>query len=423
MIYQNIKLNTPPQTSALLKVKDIADLIQHTSIDFYQSASELPEYWDNLVPENQIFLRNTYLQTLQESCPEGMRFCYLTFSLDKQLIGVAACQIKYFKGDETLTEQAIEEKDPCYFKTVARYFKSFVARKVEFYTLVCGSLLLTGEHGYFFDKRIPQESAIQLLMKGLEQAKKALNKKGIPISLTLLKDFFEEARTEISTLLVEDKFLEFTVQPNMILDFPPEWSSFEDYLAAMSSKYRVRVKRAAKKGKNIIRKEMNLEEIQENEARLYELYKGVSKNAGFNTYVLHPEYFTSLKLNLKEKFKLIGCYHEDKLVGFYTTILNGDELEAHFLGFEYTMNRTAQIYLNMLYDMVKIGLESGVNRIVFARTALEIKSSIGAVPKEMYCYMRHSNNFPNKFLKNFFDYLNPVEEWTQRHPFKTNSNS
>jgi len=330
--------------------------MSNTTIDYYHTANDLPAYWDALVPENRLFLRHTYLQTLEQNPPEGVRFCYLTFSLDKQPIGVAACQIKYFKGDETLNEPPVVEKDPCYFKAVARHFKSFVARQVEFNTLVCGSLLLTGEHGYFFDERIPQKTAIQILMKGLEQAKQVLNKKNIPISLTLLKDFFEDTRTEISPFLIEDKFLEFTVQPNMVLDLRAEWTQFEDYLAAMSSKYRVRAKRAAKKGKNIIRKEMSLEEIEANEARIYELYEGVSKNAGFNTFVLHPKYFTSLKRDLADKFKLIGCYAEDRLIGFYTTILDGDELEAHFLGFEYEFNRTAQIYLNMLYEMIKIAI-------------------------------------------------------------------
>ncbi len=417
MTYHNTKLEIP-RTIPLPEIGDIHQVMERTSIHIYHSISEVPVLWDNIVPEGRSFLRSSYLTALETTAPEGMQFCYITFTVDKHPIGVAACQIKYFKGNETFGEQVEAEKDPCYFKAVSRYFKGLVTRQVEFYTLVCGNLLLTGEHGYFFDERIPQQSVIQLVENGLEKAKKDLQKRKTPISLTLLKDFKSSTRENIASKLVDHKYLEFTVQPAMVLDIRPEWNSFEDYLAAMSSKYRVRVKRAYKKGKDFVRRELNFEEIEANEVRIFELYQGVSKNATFNTFILHPSYFTALKRNLNDKFRLFAYYHEEKLVGFYTTILNGDELEAHFLGFEYEYNRSAQIYLNMLYDMVKLGLEERVHQVFYARTALEIKSSVGAVPHEMYCYMRHRNSFPNKFLKNFFDYLNPEEEWTQRRPFK-----
>lgn len=55
----------------------------------------------------------------------------------------------------------------------------------------------------------------------------------------------------------------------------------------------------------------------------------------------------------------------------------------------------------------------------FARTALEIKSSVGAVPENLYCYLRHQNPLVNKFTGTLLDYLKPVEEWLPRHPFKS----
>ena len=115
---------------------------------------------------------------------------------------------------------------------------------------------------------------------------------------------------------------------------------------------------------------------------------------------------------------MIGYYLDDKLIGYFTTFLNGQELEAHFLGLEPKYNHEFQLYLNMLYDIIQIGIDSEAKLIVFARTAMAIKSSVGAVAHEMYCYMRHRSSFPNKFIKPLLKYLRPEADWEPRHPFK-----
>ena len=76
------------------------------------------------------------------------------------------------------------------------------------------------------------------------------------------------------------------------------------------------------------------------------------------------------------------------------------------------------MYLNILYDIIKVGFEQECKSIVFARTALEIKSSVGAEPHEMYWYLRHRNKISNRFLSQIVDYLNPKDDWVQRKPFK-----
>ena len=76
------------------------------------------------------------------------------------------------------------------------------------------------------------------------------------------------------------------------------------------------------------------------------------------------------------------------------------------------------LYLNMLYDMIAYSINKGYRRIVFARTALEIKSSVGANPEVLYGLMRHNNRFINFFVPKLFYYFEPKMEWTERNPFK-----
>ena len=242
-----------------------------------------------------------------------------------------------------------------------------------------------------------------------------MGREGIKMPVILVKDIAPERRGHGSAF-VEKGFTEFCIQPNMLLELPYE--HFEAYLSAMSTKYRTRAKRAMKKMEGIEKREMSQVEIQRELPRIYALYKEVAKNAGFNMVDLNEYYLLALKRDLGHAFNMFGYYEGDKLLAFYTTIHNGEELEAHFLGYDKALNHDLQLYLNCLYDIIRQGFEASCKTIVFARTALEIKSSVGAVPHDLWCYVRHQNTLVNNFTGTILEYLKPVEEWVPRHPFK-----
>ena len=138
-----------------------------------------------------------------------------------------------------------------------------------------------------------------------------------------------------------------------------------------------------------------------------------------NSFKLHNRHFYNLKLELKEDFKVFGYFIDHQLVGFYTLILNHSKLETYFLGYNKELQQEHQMYLNMLFDMATFGIEHQYKQIVFARTAMEIKSSIGAKPYEMSLYLKHTNSvIANVILKAVVKYANPVRDWDERHPFK-----
>ncbi len=387
----------------------------------YDSIRQVADDWDELVPEGNRFLRTPFLRSLEQNPPKGMRFCYLGFSLNEQLIGVAVCQILHFNANSSINNLSEEVVDPrCVFKAIGRSLKKSFAKRVDFTVLLCGNVLLTGEHGFYFDPAIANSSsAMKILLEGIEVARNQLSKNGENISFTFYKDFYDSTKEEIAPILNSNGFNQFTVQPNMVLDVREGWGTFADYLADMSSKYRVKAKSVIKKAKSIVQREFSLEEIKAYEKEIYDLYTNIAKNSGFNAVTLHESYFTGLKENLGDNYRLYGHFLEEKLVAFHTTIDDGAEIEAHFLGFDPLLNRSHKIYHNILFEIIRYGIEKQYKKVVFARTALEIKSSVGAEAKEMYCYLKHKSSIHNKFVKNVFDYLNNEEEWTPRHPFKT----
>lgn len=383
---------------------------------FFRSIEAAGRDWDAAAPRHDLFLQRRYLAIVEAQPPVGMRFGYLVFYRGNEPLGVALCQIKFFKGDDNINDLQIAGKDPCFFNGLALWFKRWVAGKVAADILICGNMLLTGEHGYYFDhQRIAPEKAATLLEEALDGVVSMMAREGVKMPVILVKDVPPIHQAQ-GARLVERGFIEFDIQPNMVLDLP--FASFEAYLGAMSTKYRTRAKRALKKLDGVERRELSLVEIQRELPRIYQLYCEVAKNAGFNMVDLNQYYLPALKRDLGEHFRLFAYYQGDQLLAFYTTIQNGTELEAHFLGYDKARNHELQLYLNVLYDIVRIGLAGGCTTIVFARTALEIKSSIGAVAHDLWCYVRHQNGLVNNFTSTILDYLKPVETWQPRHPFR-----
>lgn len=383
---------------------------------FFRSIDAAGKDWDAAAPAQNIFLQRRYLQTVEANPPLGMRFGYLVFYADGAPVGVALCQIKYFKGDANIADLEVSRKDPCFFGGLAQWFKKWVAGKAAGDILICGNMLLTGEHGYYFDyQKIEQTTAAKNLETALDYVVLTMGKEGVRMPVILVKDIAPDHKTQ-GTVLDGKGFTEFEIQPNMVLELP--FKSMEEYLAAMSTKYRTRAKRALKKKDGIECRELSLAEIQQELPNIYRLYKDIANNAGFNMVDLNEAYLAALKQDMPEHFRMFAYYRAGELVAFYTTIQNYDELEAHFLGYDKGLNHEYQLYLNILYDMVQIGIAAGAHTIVFARTALEIKSSIGAVAHDLYCYLRHQNAVANKFAPYILDYLKPIEAWQPRHPFR-----
>ena len=106
----------------------------------------------------------------------------------------------------------------------------------------------------------------------------------------------------------------------------------------------------------------------------YQLYNQIAGRADFNMMNLPEGYFLALKQAMPEQFRVFGYFLQGEFVGFCTTLTNGPELEAHFMGFRPELNMKYQLYLNMLYKMIRVGLEEEkVEKVIFSRTALEIK--------------------------------------------------
>jgi hypothetical protein len=176
------------------------------------------------------------------------------------------------------------------------------------------------------------------------------------------------------------------------------------------------VRSARKKGTQLQRKTLSADAIAANGERVHTLVEAVANKARFRISSHPAGYFPELKRHLGDAFEFTGYYLDDLMVGFTTTIAFGNELEGHYLGLDYEHNRQHAVYQNILYDDVQAGIERGARNVWLGRTALEIKSGIGAVARPARCYIRHTGPLRNRVLKPIFGFLKPTQ-WTPRNPF------
>ena len=363
----------------------------------------------NQLPNKGTLLSYPFLKAIESSAPDGLKPIYAILSDQKNNpIGFYYFQVKYFKANQSVRF----DDDEDFFCRLHVKLKSLVANLVEFNTLVCGNLLLSGPYGMVTSPTFEKQKGL-IYQYVIEEVQDWLRSKNIDTNVILVKDFFSD-----QTILDESTFHRFEIQPNMILDHHKEWNTFDDYLNSLHSKYRIRARRAMKAAIHVVRKELGIEETLKLNDQLYQLYKFTATHAEFNLIDLHADYFYQLKKNLGDRCHIYTYTIDEKIVAFYTILEDGDESEAHFLGINEEENKKYQIYLNILFDIIRASILLGKKQTRFSRTALEIKSSVGATPHALVCYIKHRKVINNTFVPYLLDFLTQNQDWVQRHPFK-----
>jgi len=232
----------------------------------------LPSEWNSLAAEN-IFLTREYLEVLENSCPVNMICHFIGIFKDEKLEGIALTQFLFAEKLESFGE-----RDQCLKTSVRNFaFKNFAS-----HVLFVGNNMLTGQNAFVFSKNTEIQKAVKTLHKAINQLKKDLRSSGKKVHITSIKDFTSE---EIKPLQAEFKNnYTFSTQPNMIFEINENWKTEQDYIEALSKKYRDQYKRARKKSEGIIKKKMSLSDIKQYEDVIYDLYFHVAKNAPFNTF-------------------------------------------------------------------------------------------------------------------------------------------
>lgn len=367
-----------------------------------------------LIPETKPYLRHDFLAAMEAAAKEELSFRYVLVYKNRKPVSFNYFQIASFDVGRTVSYTDMEKGSSLKERIKNRIGLAFkrVAESWDVNLLVGGNVFLSCEGSHYYINEEDEKEGMEYFLHAAKEIKKRERK----ISGILLKDFYQ-TDSHPQHMITSDGYHLFQAEPNMLLHLDPEWHTFEDYLAAMSSKYRQRAKSAYKKSKDFVCRELSYDDMLTANGRIAELFQKVVAEDKFSVADAGSDYFIELKRVLGDKLRVEGYYLDNELVAFMTTILTPDHLEAHFLGFDASLNRTHKVYQRILYDIVKQAIDAKVNFISYGRTALEIKSTIGAVPHPMNIYLKLTNPISNRLVTPVMRSIE-MEPWEQRHPFK-----
>lgn len=380
--------------------------------EIYQYISEIPQaVWLSLETKESIYFSKDYLKALEAHNSHTIQFCYVVVFHENKAVSLAIIQVISFDFSETeLTNNTSK-----FTQRLAHRLNCFIKRDYV-KIVICGNVFLSGEHGVYIKPGEEKKVIFNQIISGIHKVIKTDRYLKKLTDIILLKDF-ESASLPITSELKNYNYVPVSVDPNMILTLKPEWERFEDYTDAFKSKFRVKAKKAYKTSSALIAKDFTPEAIKINKEQLTALYLNVVNKAGFNPEVLNLSTYAVFKELFKSQFVFRAYYLEKELVGFMSGMINNDTLDAHYVGINYEFNKKYAIYSRMLYDYVQIGIDNKLKRIDFGRTASEIKSTLGAVPENLVCYVRHKKSVANFLVKPILKKIKPTP-FEQRNPFK-----
>ena len=382
---------------------------------FFSSIDEISnEIWTQLECENNLYFHRDFLKSIEINHSEINFYYIILVDNSNKPIALASIQIVDFYLDTVKTN----------FEDFIRKIKNLLRKlyilpnKKALKLLISGNTFVSGEHGIFITPSQDKKQVIKNLAKAILHFVNSNN--SINIDAFLLKDFVNESLF-ITDELKNYNYHPFSVEPNMILEINEDWNSFEDYLNAIKTRFRVKAKKAIQLSKDIIIKEVNDHNIENKLPKMTALYKKVVSNADFNLSHFNLESYKTLKSAFGEKYILKTYELDGEIVGFMSGMINQNSLDAHFVGLDYSLNRQYAIYQRMLYDYIQIAIAKKLKTLNFGRTASEIKSSVGAKPQDLTMYLRHKKGITNKIVKLFLQYIQP-SPFRQHFPFKNIKN-
>ncbi|TXF86704.1 hypothetical protein FUA23_19175 [Neolewinella aurantiaca] len=306
----------------------------------------------------------------------------------------------------------------------------------SFRVLSIGQFLTSGNFSTDGLAQLPTSEASKLLPAVAE----TLMRLRPGYAAAVFKDLYPSDHPVVETLQTNGHFL-MPSDPVMRIDIAADWQTFEDYLAALTSKYRVRYRRARSKLEGITSRPLSAAEVNRNSDRFQELYYAVSGDADFNAASLRPNYFSwlaSLK-SCKSSFQTVKssvgsssncaevetatCFtgyfdQSNELIGFTSAVPNGDVLHAHFLGLVDEYKYSHHLYHNMLFDLLEQAIGGGFRALDYGRTALEIKSSVGARATNFAVLAKARYNWLNRLIPLFTPAVYAAPKWVERNPFR-----
>lgn len=210
----------------------------------------------------------------------------------------------------------------------------------------------------------------------------------------------------------EDNVMEMTMDAT--------WQSLDDYISALTRKYRTRANKivAAAAGIDVV--QMSTEMVRGHKADIARLFRDVIDKQEFVLTSSGAAYIVELKELYGDAFEVTAFFDGKKMIAFSSAFVGADDYEVFYVGFDNDANNTHQLYFNILFQTVARAIALKKRVLKLGRTSFDAKASLGAKARSRE-YLVKLHHVPDRALKWFVDYFSSLEDsrWKLRDPLKS----
>ena len=377
----------------------------------FDAVSELPHAdWDKVQNGRNIYLSLPYLSALEQGMGGELNFFFsISYNAQDEPVLIAVfVRVKFVDKRKRFGDSVFKLRFP---------FKKKLENILSINALACGNVFSAGENGMLWTEELDAQDAFEEAER-IHQILMTEHDANKEVSLRVFKDFWPQT-VPSANRLIEKGFFDFKIDVNMVLKIHKDWKTINDYLMSMKTKFRTRANAVYRKSAPLTTKALNAQDILEESEHIVRLFDSVLDKSDFHIGTMNPKTFAACKENLGDDFIFMAYYMDEKMLGFSTAFRNANSLDANYVGLDYAYNESYDVYQRILYDYVKLALETKSEELQFGRTSETIKSAVGAEPRDMTIYIKHKRKLSNIILKNVIQSVAP-SPFELRKPFKAN---
>ena len=302
------------------------------SIDYLDAAT-----WDAVSAGRSVFLQRRYLGALERACPDNLVPRYALIFRGRHPVAAVVMQIVTVAGTRFMKPLA-----PAAGRSEGRSGRVLLRRALSpalrragaamrERMLVCGNLLSWGFHAAAFARDEDPAAIWPAVAEAMYRVRRAERLSG-QSDFALVKDLSAAERDGAETLR-RFGYRPVESDPNMVLEIPPSWRTYDDYLGSLNAKYKNAARKIAKDLAEAGGVVSRLADVGLEAKRVHGLYLNVLENAAVRPVTLPVAFFPTLAEALGDDFRASIVRRENQPVGFISVLRDGDTAVAYYIGF------------------------------------------------------------------------------------------
>lgn len=370
------------------------------------------DHWDAVTAHRGALMERAYFRQLERVRPQNLELRYALLFRDAEPVAALAMQLVTIDGSRLR-----KSKDHTGLRGMASRAVAQATERLSARVLVIGNVLTYGSHGIAIRPGMEHESDIWHGIGEAAYRVRRAEKHAGSADFVLVKDLLASEMKQ-SRLLHDLGFRPIETEPNMVLALSPKWQNYDDYLGALSAKYRKNIRSRVLKPIDDAGIALEwVEDVAAVASRLQALYLAVHENAALRPVTLGVDYWAALAQSAGERVRFSVLRRGESLLGFIVTLReDADTAIGYHIGFDREIAAELPLYLRLLQRTVEDSIALGARRVSLGRTALEPKAALGAKPEGLHVWVRHRQPVLNKLMRTLLDSIHH-DDAPERNPF------